>query len=44
MELRRVLSKFNIDNVDILISEIDKHFIIEKRQREEDSAFEIIHL
>ncbi len=44
MELRRVLSKFNVDNVDILISEIDKHFIIEKRQREEDSAFEIIHL
>lgn len=44
LELRRVLSKFNVDNVDILISEIDKHFIIEKRQGEEDSAFEIVHL
>jgi hypothetical protein len=43
-ELRRVLSKFNVDNIDILISEIDKHFIIEKRQGEEDDAFEIIHL
>lgn len=44
LELRRVLSKFNVDNVDILISEIDKHFIIEKRQEEEDDAFQIIHL
>ena len=44
IELRRVLSKFNVDNVDILISEIDKHFIIEKRQWEKDDAFEIIHL
>lgn len=44
IELRRVLSKFNVDNVDILISEIDKHFIIEKRQEEEDDAFQIIHL
>ena len=44
IELRRVLSKFNVDNVDILISEIDNHFIIEKRQGEKDDAFEIIHL
>ena len=44
LELRRVLSKFNVDNIDILISEIDKHFIIEKRQGEEDDAFQIIHL
>lgn len=43
-ELRRVLSKFNVNNTDILISEIDKHFIIEKRQGEKDDAFEIIHL
>lgn len=43
-ELRKVLSKFNIDNVDILISELDKRFIIDKREKDEDDAFEIIHL
>lgn len=43
-ELRRVLAQFNVDNIDILISEIDKHFIVESRQGENDDAFEIIHI
>lgn len=43
-ELRRVLKDHDIKNIDILISDLDKHFILEKRQGERDSAFEIIHL
>lgn len=43
-ELRRILSKFNIENTDILISELDKHFLIDLRPEEGDDAFEIIHI
>lgn len=43
-ELRRILSKFNVKNTDILISELDKHFLIDLRPKEDDNAFEIIHI
>lgn len=43
-ELRRVLSSFQVKNVDILISELDKHFIIEKRNDDSENYFRVIHL
>jgi transposase-like protein len=44
MQLRNILSKFNVKKADILISELDKHFLIEPRQEEHDSDFPIINL
>jgi chemotaxis receptor (MCP) glutamine deamidase CheD len=44
VEMRKVLSKFNIKNLDIVISELDKNFLIEKRMNTEDDDFKIINL
>lgn len=42
-DLRRVLSSHKVSNIDALISELDKHFIIEKRVDSED-CFQVIHV
>ena len=44
LELRKILSKFKIDNIDIVISELDKYFNIEKKEDKIDEAFNIIHV
>lgn len=40
-KLRRILSGHGISNPDILISELDKHFLIEEREHED---YEIIYV
>ena len=40
-KLRRILSGYGIDRPDILISELDKNFLMEER---EDEDFEIIYV
>lgn len=46
VELRKVLTQFNVKNLDIVISELDKHFYIERREinGSEDDDFKVIHL
>lgn len=45
MELKRILSKFNGNNIDFIVSDIDKRFDISFRpDNEQDSDFEIVIL
>lgn len=44
VQLRNVLSKFDINNLDLVISELDKNFLIEPRQDLEDEDFPVIIL
>lgn len=44
VSLKRLLAKFNVTDIDAIINEIDRQFIIEMRQGEDDDAFHIIHL
>ena len=44
VELRKVLSQLNINDIDIVISELDKNFLIEQRTDTYDEDFKVIHL
>lgn len=44
LKLRKVLTEQGVGNIDILISELDKNFIIENRQEDEEEVFKVIDL
>jgi uncharacterized protein YjcR len=44
VQLRNILLKYNVKDLDSVISELDTHFIIETRKTEEDKDFPIIIL
>lgn len=44
LELRKILIKYNVDNIEDIISELDKKFIIELKKEDKDDAFNIIFL
>ena len=43
-ELRKILIKYNVNNIEDIISELDKKFIIELKKEDKDDAFNIIFL
>lgn len=44
LELRKILIKYNVNNIEDIISELDKKFIIELKKEDKDDAFNIIFL